>query len=298
VRRSAAFALVALLLALAGGGTDGASAAGPVTLRSILAQPGPDVAFLPGTSDYAVGPIRVSFLIIRNDGKSIEQPEARFWVGRDLDGPAVTSGIAKLEPIGVPGTSQAAAGGARHIYVAQFRLSQPGRYYLVAVPEGVQIQAYRDLDVKKHTTAPNVGDKAIPSRTPTLGTAPIDALTTAEPPDRALLRTSVADAVHHHEPFVLSFATPKYCVSRTCGPTVDVVNAVRRRFLRSDVRFIHVEIYAGNNPANGPNRWVNEWRLPSEPFIFLVGSDGLIKARFEGAVSVDELSAAVAKYLA
>jgi hypothetical protein len=43
---------------------------------------------------------------------------------------------------------------------------------------------------------------------------------------------------------------------------------------------------------------VKEWRLPSEPFLFLVGSDGLMKARFEGAVSVADLAAAVAKYLA
>jgi hypothetical protein len=30
---------------------------------------------------------------------------------------------------------------------------------------------------------------------------------------------------------------------------VDVVHAVRKRFARTDVRFIHVEVYEGNNPA-------------------------------------------------
>ena len=104
----------------------------------------------------------------------------------------------------------------------------------------------------------------------------------------------MAGSLAAHAPFVLVFATPKYCSSRTCGPVVDVAQAVQKRFKgRGGLRFIHVEIYQDNNPAQGTNRWVKEWRLPSEPFIFLVGRDGRIKARFEGSVSVDELSAAV-----
>jgi hypothetical protein len=59
------------------------------------------------------------------------------------------------------------------------------------------------------------------------------------------------------------------------------------------VRFIHVEIYESNDPALGYNRWVREWRLPSEPWVFLVGADGRIRAKFEAALSVDELLAAI-----
>jgi hypothetical protein len=91
------------------------------------------------------------------------------------------------------------------------------------------------------------------------------------------------------------FATPKFCESRTCGPVVDVVDAVRRRV--PGVGFIHVEIYEENNPALGVNRWVQEWKLPTEPWVFLVGRDGRIKAKFEGAVSEQELEAAVRRFL-
>ena len=45
------------------------------------------------------------------------------------------------------------------------------------------------------------------------------------------------------------------------------------------------------------NQWVREWGLPSEPWIFLVGRDGRVKARFEGSVSAAELTAAVRKDL-
>ena len=94
---------------------------------------------------------------------------------------------------------------------------------------------------------------------------------------------------------MVAFATPKYCTSRTCGPIVDVVSEVRRRHEADGIRFIHVEIYEGNDPAKGENRWVREWKLPSEPWVFLVGADGKIKARFEGTASVGELDAAVAQ---
>jgi peroxiredoxin len=45
------------------------------------------------------------------------------------------------------------------------------------------------------------------------------------------------------------------------------------------------------------NAYMREWGLPSEPWTFLVGADGRIKAKFEGSVSVDELAAAVRRSL-
>jgi len=59
------------------------------------------------------------------------------------------------------------------------------------------------------------------------------------------------------------------------------------------VRFIHVEIYKDNDPANGFNRWVKEWHLPTEPFTFVVDRNGVIRARLEGAFSVSELERTV-----
>ena len=73
---------------------------------------------------------------------------------------------------------------------------------------------------------------------------------------------------------------------------------MQRRLAGSGVRFIHVEIYRGNDPSKGYNRFVKQWRLPTEPWVFLVGRDGRIKAKFEGSVSVGELTAAVRKHLA
>ena len=289
----------ALGVAGCGSSTSGNGSAEPGTLGAELARTGPDVALIQGTSDYAVGPVRVTFLVIDSKSRSIERPHARVWVGPSLDAPPTTSTEAALEPIGIPGKSESATGGVTRIYVARFSLSRPGKYTLVAQPEGAKIQGIATLDVRRRPQAPAVGDRAVPSRTPTLASAHGDvaSLTTADPPDLSLLRYSVGESVKAHAPFVLVFATPKFCSSRTCGPVVDVAQAVQRRFAGSGVRFIHVEVYTDNNPAQGFNRWFREWRLPSEPWVFLVGRDGRIKARFEGSVSAAELSAAVQRLL-
>jgi hypothetical protein len=249
---------------------------------------GEEVALVQGTSDYAVGPVRATFLVIDRQSRLIEKPRAAVTV-TDSDGTTVATTTAALEPIGIPGVSEAATGDAHSIYVARFRIAKPGRYTLAAQPDGASIHGVGTLDVAQHPRAPAVGDRAIPSRTPTIASTHgnLAELTTAEPPDRSLLRYSVADSVKAHVPFVLVFATPKFCQSRTCGPTVDVAKAVQKRVPGG--RFIHVEIYKDNNPAQGENRWVGEWHLPSEPLVFVVGRDGRIKSRFEGSVSVAEL---------
>jgi hypothetical protein len=289
--RSALLGLGILLLAA---GMAGSAGAAEPTADELLRRPGPDVALIMGTSDYVPGSVRVSFLIVRADGKLIVRPRARVWVARGPDERPFAQVVARLEPLGVPGVSKL-DGEAGALYVAHLRVPRPGKYRIVAEPIGAPIQGFQDLVVKTRSAAPSVGEKAYPSRTPTIASAKGDLaeLTTSVPPDRALLRYSVADSIAAQRPFVLVFATPKYCTSRTCGPVVDVVDAVRRRYEPAGVRFIHVEIYEGNEPSLGPNRWVREWRLPSEPWVFLVGRDGRIKARFEGTVTTDELAAAV-----
>lgn len=289
-RRALVLVVVAALAAT------GAAAAGKTpSLDSLLKRPGPDVALVLGDSDFAVGTVRVSFLVVRDDGKGVDRAHAHVWVG-PLGGRVSAETTATLEKIGVPGASDGADADVSAIYVASFRLDKPGTYRIVVEPDGGKpIQGYQNLVVKAQSSAPRVGSKAYPSQTPTIASSKgkLSQLTTRVPPDTGLLRYSVADSLRAHVPFVLVFATPKFCTSRTCGPVVDVVDSVRKQYERRGVRFIHVEIYRGNDPTKGPNQWVTEWRLPSEPWTFLVGRDGRIKAEFEGSLSVDELAGAV-----
>lgn len=264
-----------------------------------MKRPGEDVAAVAGDADFAIGDVRFSFLVIDHQARAVERARARVWLARSRSAAPFERARALLEPIGVPGRSEAASGGVRNIYVVHLRVRRAGRYWLVAEPVGAHIQALASIDVKRRTDSPAIGTKAPASATPTLASAHgrTSELTTRIPPDRALLRYSVAGSLARHKPFVVTFATPRYCTSRTCGPVVDVVEQVRRRYERDGIRFIHVEVYAGNNPARGYNRWMKQWGLQSEPWTFLVGRDGRITAKFEGSVSAQELSAAVRRFL-
>jgi len=251
------------------------------------------VGITAGASEFVPGDVRFPFVVIRNDARPVNRPAATLWVAKSRSDAPFERTKARLEPIGIPGRSQPAFGGVTQIYVGHLRIPRAGRYWLVAQPDGARIQALGALDVVPRSRSVAVGAKAPRSQTPTLATAPAAQLTTSRPPDLPLLRDSVAGSLAAHKPFVVTFATPKFCTSRTCGPVVDVVEAARRRFERRGVRFMHVEPYTDNNPARGYNRWMRQWGLSTEPWVFLVGADGRVKAKFEGSVSEAELAAAV-----
>lgn len=94
---------------------------------------------------------------------------------------------------------------------------------------------------------------------------------------------------------VVVFAMPAFCVSATCGPVLEVVNSVKPEY--PDVNFTHVEVYTDLSapdfaptpdhlaPAVGPDYW----RLPSEPWVFVVDGAGRIAVRFEGSLTPDDL---------
>jgi hypothetical protein len=302
--RPAAVLIAISCVILAGcGGSDGSSAETQETtasqappsgsLEALWRAPGEDVAVVPGTSDYATGVNRISFLVVDKQSRVIERPTARVWIARGLKKKPYAQTVARAQAIGVPGGATADVGS---IYVARIETPTPGTYWILAEPVGGQrrIQALGNVVVRAKAQAPVVGDRAIASRTPTLRSTGADLrrLTTSRKPIKALYRSSVAEAMAAKQPFVVSFATPLYCQTRACGPVVDVVGDVASRHPK--VRFIHVEIYEGNDPAKGTNRWVREWRLPTEPFTFVVDRTGVIREKLEGAFGAAELDEAVA----
>jgi hypothetical protein len=304
--RLALAAALVCLLAACGGGSGETSQTSPAASKSaqlpgwvksaLAAQAGPDVAATMGSSDFAVGENRVVFLVVRGNGALVDAPTATVRYASEDGSPRTTQAV--LQSIGAHehGGDHAEDAGhldATHVYVAQLDTPESARYWFVADPAGEEIQAIGTLDVEPQSATPALGSPAPASHNPTLDDAPAKDITTARPPDTDLLRYSVADSLAAHAPFVVVFATPEFCVSRVCGPTVQVVQKVARRYAASGIRFIHVEIYADNDPKNGYNKWVREWRLPTEPWVFLVDGSGVIRGKFEGAVSVEELDKAV-----
>ena len=162
------------------------------------------------------------------------------------------------------------------------------------------------FNVVEHGRAVQVGDTAPASKTKTLADVGgnLAAISSDAHPVRRFYETSVDTALATHDPFVLIFATPKFCTSGQCGPTLDRVKPVVAAY--PDVTVINVEPYelkyadgslqpvvsAANELV--PVAATTEWGLPSEPWIFVVDRKGIVTGSFEGIVSEAELEAAVA----
>jgi hypothetical protein len=161
------------------------------------------------------------------------------------------------------------------------------------------------FDVKAKASATQKGQPAPSVDTPTLADVGGDVtkISTDTNPDPAFYQTSVADALAAHKPFVLVFATPKFCQTKTCGPTLDKVKAVAAK--HPEVTFINVEPYLLEDvdgqlqpklDAKGNLQAVPAtiaYGLLSEPFVFVVGGDGKVKTSFELIFTPEEIDAAL-----
>ena len=221
-----------------------------------------------------------------------------MFVAGGLDERPFLETEAKLERIGVPGGDEA---DATHIYVATLKLPHVGKYWMLAEPEGgkTKVQALGNVVVVKNDPPPDVGDPAIASDTPTLASRRRRCRGDDDPDTarRVAAAVLVADSLAAKVPFVVTFATPKFCSSRTCGPVVDVVEEVQHRSRARTSASSTSRCTRTTIPPWTTTEWMGEWNLPTEPWTFLVGSNGKIVDRFEGTVSVDELETAVREKL-
>ena len=145
------------------------------------------------------------------------------------------------------------------------------------------------------SVVPEVGDEAPLSKTPT-GTDGDDltAISTDLEPDPRLYQLSIDEAVTNGRPTVVAFATPAFCQTALCGPTLEIVKEVTSD--RDDLDVVHVEPFELEAARNGslvPIETMSEWHLATEPWVFVVDADGLISASFEGILGPNEIQTAI-----
>lgn len=196
----------------------------------------------------------------------------------------------------------------RGLYVADVDFPSGGRWgtrFNVTFPDGSTDTVRADYDVLEESWTPAIGAPAPAVDTPTLDDVDgeIARVSTDPDPDPRFYQTSVEDALAAGEPFVLVFATPAFCESATCGPTLDVVKGVAADY--PQMTFINVEPYVmefadgGLRPVLSDQgqlqsaEWTDTWKLLTEPFIFFVDGTGTVRAKYEGAFDPDELREAV-----
>ncbi|HEY7495240.1 MAG TPA: thioredoxin family protein, partial [Candidatus Tectomicrobia bacterium] len=124
----------------------------------------------------------------------------------------------------------------------------------------------------------------------------IQQIDTSAPPDPRLHQVRIADAIDQGKPQVIVFATPQFCTSRICGPVVDVVRTLLPAY-SEQVVFTHQEIWQ-DAAAHAFFPTVVEWGLQTEPWIFIVDGQGIIRARFEGLTTAREIEAVLQQVLA
>ena len=180
------------------------------------------------------------------------------------------------------------------VYGVRPSFTAPGPWGVVArltLPDGAKRAGQAEFTVEADTAVPGPGDAAIASRTLIAATPQETAkICTADPIDD-MHALSLDEAVKNGKPTLVLFATPALCTSRIRGPSLEATQELKRRY-GDRANFIHVELYPERDYAK-PVATIEEWRLPSEPWLFLIDDQGKVVARYEGRIGLPELDPAV-----
>lgn len=276
-----------------------AGRSGPALLHGLPSGP----IFAASVSTFRVGDNRYGFALFTPARKQITNAEAALYTADTAGGHLAGPYPARLESLAVKPQFQSETvakdpAAANSVYVADVRLPKAGKYAIIAlVRSGGKLESagVAEAIAGQPGAPPDVGQPAIAIHTPTAGQVGRDLarIDTRTPPAPDLQQVDFA-SVLRRKPVVLLFATPALCQSRVCGPVVDIEDQVRSEF-DGKVAFIHMEIYNDNNVAKGFRPQVGAYRLPTEPWLFVIDRSGRISTRIEGAFSADELRAAVRK---
>ena len=320
-RIAALIAVLAALALAACGGDDGGSAessttdtgaaaqpvdfpvAGNKTIRALRSMAPEKAVFAPSVFVLRPGSNRIGFALFDVSRKQVTPDAVAVYVaqsdGRRLRGPFE----ARRESLRVKSQfmsrqTQADLDDVDSFWVADVPFPKPGRYIVTALASidgEMASTSQMEMRVGEDGGPPEVGEQAIEVSTDTVASAAgdVESIDTRIPPLPDLHEKDFAEVLGK-EPVVLAFATPQLCQTRVCGPVVDVVAQVKNE-VGDGVTFIHQEIYNENDINKGFRPQVGKWRLPTEPWTFVIDRDGEVVDRFEGAVSVEELSRAVQK---
>jgi hypothetical protein len=189
--------------------------------------------------------------------------------------------------------------GVRGLYVAQLSFARAGDWgveLLVSQANAAFEPVRLAVTVEEAAATPAVGSAAPRSRNIIArDVEDLRQIDTSQKPDARLHQVRIADAIAQGKPQLIVFATPQFCTSRMCGPVVDIVRILLPTYGKS-VAFTHQEIWQDfADKKMFPT--VEEWRLDTEPWVFVVDGKGIIRAKFEGLVTERELEVALQQVL-
>jgi hypothetical protein len=184
------------------------------------------------------------------------------------------------------------AGPAPDYVTTTYRFPTPGDYYVRATYKGQSADApLAGIIDPSASQVPIAGARIISTATPTVdnhrGVDPICTRKPACPWHDLSLDTALTQPL----PVAVLFATPALCQTATCGPVLEQLLTLKTQF-EGKVRFIHSEIYTdGTAKTLAPA--VQAYHLQSEPFLFMAGSNGVVRTRIDGLYGHSEVLAAL-----
>lgn len=260
-------------------------------------------SLIPATNNLIAGQTnRVPFGVLDDKTSFVTAPTALYMIesGGKTTGPYPAKAYSlAVDPKFRSRTTAADKDIPRAVFVAQVPIKRPGMGKLMALSQtSTGMLATRvDIGIRDKDPVPAVGTAPPDIETPTVESAggKIKLIETRDPPDE-MHKVSFTDALTQGKPIVLVFATPALCASRMCGPVVDMAAQLQSEF-GDRVTFIHQEIFNENDPNKGYRLEVGIFKLPTEPFTFVIGKDRKIVGRLEGPFGLHELREAIERAL-
>jgi hypothetical protein len=254
----------------------------------------------PAGLTFETGVNRFAFGVFELDGAPVNDAEVALYFAKSpttpVEGPLPAT-VRSLETKPAYRAQGADAPGEPKAYyvVDDVRFDRAGPWLAIAVvlgPDGPESTRLPSPVVGKFPLVAAIGQKAPAISTPTAESVgdDLEKIDTRQPP--STMHERDFQDVQGKKPVVIVFATPAFCQSRVCGPVVDAAEQVKDE-VGDGVEFIHMEIYEDNDPTKGFRPQVRAFGLPTEPWVFLIGRDGRIEERLEGAFGVEELREAV-----
>ena len=195
---------------------------------------------------------------------------------------------------------------ARGVYVNQdVAFEEPGVYetQISADIEGIGSQTLTaSFQVLADPALPAPGDRALKTENHVIGDTgvkPVSIDSQAQDgspiPDPELHRETIAGAIAAARPALVLFATPVYCQSLQCGPSLDAMQAIAADH-PGQAEFIHIEIWK-DHQNSVINQAAADWLLRNddltEPWLYLIGADGTIVDRWGPLFDPEEVGAAL-----
>jgi hypothetical protein len=274
------------------------------TALPATAQDVPPIIPVLASSELAQGPNRFLFSITDPAGALLAAPDVEVGL-RFYDG----SGDPEAVAFEADSRFLWAIEDIRGLYAADIEFPHAGRWgtrFDATFPDGRTETVRMDYDVWETTSTPAIGAAAPLIDSPTAGDVGGDlSLISSDPePVDRFYDLSILDVIEADKPAAIAFVTPAFCQTATCGPTIDKVKEVANNH-PDDVNFVHVEPYLMhvNNGYLQPllseagslqsAPWTVRYGLRTEPYVIIIDAEGLVRAKFEGAITVDELEDAL-----